>query len=74
MSKPPPDFNLTLKQGMVYNLILAAGPGGVSLEALRVGLFKGMSAVSVRSMICRINKVIEPQKIMSRRKSYSLQG
>jgi len=74
MDKPPPDFNLTLKQGLVYNLILAAGPEGVSLEALRAGLFKGMSPVSVRSMICRINKVIEPQKIMARRKSYSLQA
>ena len=70
MAKPPPEYDLTIKQGIVYNLIVAAGPEGVSVEALRAGLFKGMSPVSVRSTVFRINQVIKPQKIRARHKTY----
>lgn len=73
MDKPPPEFNLTIRQGIIYNLIVAAGPEGVSIEALKLSLFKDMSAVSIRSMICRINKIIDPQRIMARNKTYFIQ-
>ena len=39
---------VTIKQGIVYHLIVAAGPKGVSVEALSAGLFKGKAPVSIR--------------------------
>ena len=74
MAAPPPEHDLTIKQGIVYNLILAAGPRGVSVEALTAGMFKGLSPVSIRSTVFRINQVIKPQKIRARHKTYFIQA
>lgn len=74
MKKPPPEYDMTKKQGMVYQTILAAGPDGVSVETLNAGLFKGKSAVNIRTTVYHINKVIYPARIRSRCKIYSLQA
>lgn len=74
MAKPPPEYDLTIKQGIVYNVILAAGPEGVSVEALKMGMFKGLSPVSIRSTVFRINQVIKPQRIRARHKTYFIQA
>lgn len=74
MKRPPVDYDLTIKQGIVYNLILAAGPDGVSVEALSAGIFRGKAPVSIRSTIFRINQVIKPQRIRARHKTYFIQA
>lgn len=74
MAELPPEYDLTIKQGIVYHVILAAGPKGVSVDALKAGLFKGLSPISIRSAVFRINQVIKPQRIRARNKTYFIQA
>lgn len=74
MTKPPPEYDMTIKQGIIYNLIVAAGPKGVSVEALSAGIFKGKAPVSIRSTVYRINQIIKPARIRAHHKTYFIQA
>ena len=74
MADPPITDRLTLKQGQVYETVLAAGPEGVPSDRLMKDLFKGRSPTTLRSCIYYVNLAIAPMKIEGRKKSYFLSG
>jgi len=56
---------LTVRWRKILDVIVAAGPEGISRDDLMEKLFQGKSPTTVRTNIYKINKAIKPLKITS---------
>lgn len=73
VQSPPQEYGLTVKQKIVYDYIVAAGPEGVAVDRVMLDLYPDKSNTSLRTAVHYINKAMKPLRIVRKNHRYSVQ-
>lgn len=70
---PPVEFQMTAKQKVVYDYIVAAGPEGVAVDRVMLDLYPDRSETTLRTAMHYINKAMKPLRIIRRNGRFMVQ-